>query len=62
MAEEERRSGIAEFELRARSVGITDENLIAQKVAIWEGIRAAEQSGDSIGVSIFFIFLSFWRL
>ncbi|PUU81124.1 hypothetical protein B9Z19DRAFT_653447 [Tuber borchii] len=50
-AEEERRSRIAEFELRARRMGITDENLVAQKVAIWEGIRAAEQNGDSIGVS-----------
>ena len=50
-AEEERRSRIAEFELRARSMGITDENVVAQKVAIWEGIWAAEQNGDSIGVS-----------
>ena len=55
MAEEER-SRIAEFELRARSLGITDENLVAQKVAIWEGIRAAEQNGDRIGVSILYSF------
>ena len=55
-AEEERRSRIAEFELRARNMGITDENLVAQKVAIWEGIRAAEQNGDSIGVSILYSF------
>ena len=34
MVGEERRSRIAEFELRARSMGITDENVVAQKVAI----------------------------
>ena len=42
----------AEFELRARSMGIMKEALIAQKVVIWEGMYAAEQGGDSIGVSI----------
>jgi len=52
VAREERRSRTAEFESRARSMGITDENLIAQKVAIWEGMWAAQQSGDSVGVSI----------
>ena len=31
---------------------IADENLGAQKVAIWEGIWAAEQKGDGIEVSI----------
>ncbi|PUU81125.1 hypothetical protein B9Z19DRAFT_1191395 [Tuber borchii] len=49
-AEEERRSRIAEFELRARNMGITDENLVAQKVAIWEEIWVAEQNGDSVGM------------
>ncbi|PUU83371.1 hypothetical protein B9Z19DRAFT_1119451 [Tuber borchii] len=41
-----------EFELRARNMGVTEKALIAQKVAIWEGMYAAEQSGDSIGVGI----------
>ena len=53
-AEEERKSSIAEFELRAKSMGITGEKFITQKVAIWEGMRAAQQSGDDIGVSILF--------
>ena len=57
MVKEERRSRIAEFELPARSMGITDENVVAQKVAIWEGIWAAEQKGESIGVSIHYSFL-----
>jgi len=35
-------------------MGITDKNLIAQKVAIWEGMWAAKQSGDSVGVSILY--------
>ena len=43
-----------EFELRANSMGITGEKFIAQKVAIWEGMRAAQQSSDDIGVSIIF--------
>ena len=33
-------------------MGIMKEALIAQKVVIWEGMYAAEQGGDSIGVSI----------
>ena len=37
-------------------MGITDENLVAQKVAIWEGMWVAKQSGDNIGVSIFYSF------
>jgi len=32
-------------------MGITEETLVAQKVMIWEGMHAAEESGDSIGVS-----------
>ena len=35
-------------------MGITGEKFIAQKVAIWEGMRAAQQSSDDIGVSIIF--------
>jgi len=50
---EERNSRTAEFELRARTMGITEERFIAQKVAIWEGMWAAEQDHDDIGVSIF---------
>ena len=56
ISEEGRKSRTAEFELHARSMGITDENLVAQKVAIWEGMWAAKQKGDSIGVSIFYSF------
>ena len=55
--EEEGNSRTGEFELRARSMGITEEKLIAQKVAIWEGMWAAQQSGDDIGVSIIFLHL-----
>ena len=43
-----------EFELRAKNMGVTEKALIAQKVAIWEGMYAAEQSGDSIGVGILY--------
>ena len=35
-------------------MGITGEKFIAQKVAIWEGMWAAQQNGDDIGVSILF--------
>ncbi|PUU81133.1 hypothetical protein B9Z19DRAFT_1122555 [Tuber borchii] len=44
--EEERKSRIAGFESHARSMGIIGEEAIAQKVAIWEGIWAAKQSGN----------------
>ncbi|KAG0129181.1 hypothetical protein HOY82DRAFT_652510 [Tuber indicum] len=44
----------ARFELRARSMGITEDSLIAQKIAIWEGMSVAEQSGDSIAVSLLY--------
>jgi len=44
----------AAFEQRARNMGITEKALIAQKGAIWEGMRTTEQSGDSIGVSILY--------
>ncbi|PUU83368.1 hypothetical protein B9Z19DRAFT_1061059 [Tuber borchii] len=39
----------ADFELRARNMGIMEKSLIVQKVVIWEGMYEAEQSGDSIG-------------
>jgi len=51
-AEEERRSRIWEFDLRARNLGITKEMLVAQKVAILEGMRDAKRNGDDAGVSI----------
>ncbi|KAG0135468.1 hypothetical protein HOY82DRAFT_536648 [Tuber indicum] len=50
--EEERRSRTAEFELRARNMGITEERLIAEKVAIWEGMWAAQQTGNDVQVGI----------
>lgn len=49
--EEERKSRIAGFESRAKSMGIIGEEAIAQKVAIWEGIWAAKQSGNEFEVS-----------
>ncbi|KAG0135466.1 hypothetical protein HOY82DRAFT_600259 [Tuber indicum] len=49
--EEERRSRTAEFELRARSLGITGERSVAEKVEIWEGMWASEQTGNDIQVS-----------
>ena len=50
-AERERQSRAAEFELRAKDMGITEAKLVAQKVAIWEGMWVAKQNGDEIGVS-----------
>jgi len=48
----------AQFELRAKNLGIVGEKLIAEKVAIWEGLWTTRQIGDDIGVSIlpFFFF------
>ncbi|KAG0135479.1 hypothetical protein HOY82DRAFT_600276 [Tuber indicum] len=46
--EEERKSRNAKFESRARKMGITEEGSVAEKVAIWEGMWAAEQAGDDI--------------
>ena len=40
--EEERKSRATEFESRARNTGITKENIMAQKVAIWEGMWTAK--------------------
>jgi len=51
----------AEFEQRARNMGITDKASIAQRVAICEGTRSSEQSGDSIRVGILYSPL-FWKL
>ncbi|PWW73245.1 hypothetical protein C7212DRAFT_346973 [Tuber magnatum] len=42
-------SRAAGFELRARDMGVTEKVLVAQKVAIWEGMYAAKLNGDSIG-------------
>ena len=59
--EEEKQSRAAEFELRAKNMDITEAKLVAQKVAIWEGMFAAKQNGDDIGVSTLYSAL-FWRL
>jgi len=42
----------AEFELRARNMGITEEALVVQKVAIWEGMWATKQCSKDVEVSI----------
>ncbi|KAG0129186.1 hypothetical protein HOY82DRAFT_540917 [Tuber indicum] len=47
-------SRAARFESRARSMGITEESLVTQKIAIWEGMYSAEQSGDSAAVSLLY--------
>ncbi|KAG0125698.1 hypothetical protein HOY82DRAFT_616175 [Tuber indicum] len=39
---------LEEFELRARSMGITEKALITQKMTIWEGMYASGESSDSI--------------
>jgi len=44
----------AGFEQRARNMGITEKGLVAEKVAIWEGMHTAEQSGDGTGVTILY--------
>ena len=49
--EQARESRATEFELRAQNMGITEAKFVAQKVAIWEGMWAAKQNGDDIGVS-----------
>ena len=43
--------------MRANEMGITDTALIAEKLAIWEGIWGDKEKGDSIGVSILFLSL-----
>ncbi|KAG0641789.1 hypothetical protein HOY80DRAFT_1038320 [Tuber brumale] len=42
----------ARFALRARDMGVTEESLVAEKVTIWEGMYAAKESGDSVGVRL----------
>ena len=42
------------LEQRARNMGITEEALVVEKVAIWEGMRVAEQQGKDIEVSILY--------
>ncbi|PUU83357.1 hypothetical protein B9Z19DRAFT_1061049 [Tuber borchii] len=49
-AEEGRKSRAAEFGSHARNTGITEERFVAQKVAIWEWMWVAKQTGDNIGV------------
>ncbi|PUU83356.1 hypothetical protein B9Z19DRAFT_1061048 [Tuber borchii] len=49
----------AEFEQRAKNMGITEEALVAQKVVIWEGMRAAEKHGRDIEVCALYSAL-FW--
>ena len=44
----------AGFEQRARNMGITEKGSVADKVAIWEGMRTAEESGDGTGVTILY--------
>ena len=58
-SEPERKSRTAEFELRVKSMGITEEKLVAQKVTIWEGMWAAKRSGDDIRVGIFLSLLKY---
>ena len=45
------------FENRARDMEITENSekgSVAEKVAIWEGMYTAEQSGDSTAVTILY--------
>jgi len=42
-------------------MGITEEKLVAQKVAILEGMWIAQQNGDDIGVSVLYS-IFYWRL
>jgi len=35
-------------------MGITEKGLVTEKVAIWEGMYTADQSGDSAGVTILY--------
>jgi hypothetical protein len=54
---QQRTSRAAAFMMRAKEMGITDATLIADKLAIWEGIWGDKEKGDSIGVSILFLSL-----
>ena len=53
-AKAQKRLRAAKSNVRARGMGITEEALVAEKVAIWEGMWAAEQSGDDIKVNILY--------
>lgn len=53
-AEEERNLRTAEFEVRAKNMGITEVEFVAQKVAICEGMWVARQNGDDIRVNIIY--------
>ncbi|PUU81129.1 hypothetical protein B9Z19DRAFT_1191398 [Tuber borchii] len=44
----EKRLRTTEFELRARSMGITEDALVAQKVKFWEEMWVAKQNGEDI--------------
>ncbi|KAG0642341.1 hypothetical protein HOY80DRAFT_998594 [Tuber brumale] len=61
-ADEERKSRTAEFELRAKKMGITGDESIAEKVAIWEGMWVAEQTGNDIQVGTPFSITARYRL
>ncbi|KAG0135478.1 hypothetical protein HOY82DRAFT_600275 [Tuber indicum] len=50
--EEEGKSRTAEFESHAKTMGIIGERSVAEKVAIWEGMWAAEQAGNDIQVGV----------
>jgi len=52
--EAERFLRTAGFEQHARNMGITEKGSVAEKVAIWEGMYTAEQSGDGTGVTILY--------
>ncbi|KAG0641793.1 hypothetical protein HOY80DRAFT_1134984 [Tuber brumale] len=41
-------SRAARFKSHARNTGITEESLVAQNIAIWEGMYSAEQRADSM--------------
>ncbi|PUU83359.1 hypothetical protein B9Z19DRAFT_1061050 [Tuber borchii] len=53
-AEDKRKSRTAEFELRAKSMGITGEKSVAQRVAIWEGMGLPNRA-VTISELVFFL-------
>lgn len=60
-AKVQKRLRTAGFERRVRNMGITEEVLVAEKVAIWEGMWASEQNGEDIQVCILYS-APFWGL
>ncbi|RPB00357.1 hypothetical protein L873DRAFT_1805114 [Choiromyces venosus 120613-1] len=46
---------ITEFEVRAKNMGITEQELIEEKIKIWEGMWDAKDKGDSIAVGLWLI-------